>query len=775
MSKLSATLLQRVDWVAATIAFDTLHQQTAESAQLRRRANALSLAALFTPDARAAMQSLARAIEAEPLNPLHLYRLALAQMRFGQWQAALETLDLLIENLPKNLVLPQYLRGLCYLKTDLEKRANNIAQEIEIAAPGHAAAKFLAADAGVRQRFKSVAKSFSQLPKNAQHEGLWADLMLKTLLLHPEEGAQFLEKFLTEQKHLPAGSHAVQLLRHAIAWQKSTDDEFVELLQKTPPGSKTEEVALLCFYNGALRKSAGAGPGRVLVHINRLYETLPERQSVRRLLIAATTRTIAREAGQSNFVKALSLNELCLRLEPFNPIHHQNRATIFTLMREREAYHEAWENLDRLEYRLLLFGLTDERMLRSVARRHRMFAQQARLTVRRSDGSPTVHQGIFKEDQIMRQGEQVWQLDVNKSILDEDPEQLRQWIWHRQAELVFSHLALGPAPGRFLLGFPDENQSKKKLGALLRMTDALAVLAGDEGERLRDTVRAFWQARFAETPPDYAPPLEAPDKDILFLQESYLDTIGDLCMLCQSWTPNPRQEQAMRELLAFLQALTPFLDIELLFRQQRDQVPVGWLWLRHSIMERFDLKKQPGQFYFKQQQQLTHELSASLLVNFSWEKFNEDRSPGGIVRAIQLLDEARTLAPAKPEVEYFAAMCFYHGHFFNDANAAIRRFYKIVKDKESNLVKRIEEIQEAIRKADPAQNRPFLRASDSEHTPGDAPEQVPVFFAPDLQTEESLRQDIGEMPSNLKTTKNWPIKCSWPLVGRRPSKSPNRP
>ena len=49
--------------------------------------------------------------------------------------------------------------------------------------------------------------------------------------------------------------------------------------------------------------------------------------------------------------------EASLRLEPHETTHYQNRAALFTLLREPDAYHTAWFELNRHQYRLVTVRL----------------------------------------------------------------------------------------------------------------------------------------------------------------------------------------------------------------------------------------------------------------------------------------------------------------------------------------------------------------------------------------------------------------------------------
>ena len=110
-----------------------------------------------------------------------------------------------------------------------------------------------------------------------------------------------------------------------------------------------------------------------------LWARFPDRHAVRRVYVARLTRMAVDLASREKYADALRLVERCLQLEPHETLHYQNRAALFTLLREPGAYHDAWFELDRHHFRLALLGeLTPAHALR-LAAPHRLFAQHARL------------------------------------------------------------------------------------------------------------------------------------------------------------------------------------------------------------------------------------------------------------------------------------------------------------------------------------------------------------------------------------------------------------
>lgn len=136
-------------------------------------------------------------------------------------------------------------------------------------------------------------------------------------------------------------------------------------------------------------------------------------------------------AAEEKYSDAIRLVEACLRLEPYETAHFQNRATLFTLTREPDAYHAAWFELNRHQYRLALLGKLTADSATKLAKPHRLFAQQARFSP--SQTAVKSDAGVFIETIRPNDVEKSKILAVNQEKLDDDPELLRQWVHHHRA------------------------------------------------------------------------------------------------------------------------------------------------------------------------------------------------------------------------------------------------------------------------------------------------------------------------------------------------------
>src|SRR5262245_34721523 len=87
--------LSRVNWGAAAVELHDEHRRTGAAKVRRALAQVSSLRARFTDDFTVAAASTAAAIALEPLEPIHRVRDALARLRFGDLDGALDRLELL--------------------------------------------------------------------------------------------------------------------------------------------------------------------------------------------------------------------------------------------------------------------------------------------------------------------------------------------------------------------------------------------------------------------------------------------------------------------------------------------------------------------------------------------------------------------------------------------------------------------------------------------------------------------------------------------------------
>ena len=237
-------------------------------------------------------------------------------------------------------------------------------------------ARFLQAESQLRSQFKGLRKLLTGLPRAEVHAPAWLDLTAKLVLSGGEEGKSMAGELAASPTPFAPGSREKALAAELLELSDAGADALEAKLAATRPGSRAEEVVLL-FWN--VRLDDGLAMGAAVESVRRLMVRFPDRQAVRRVYVARLTRLAIDLAGKEKYAEALRVVERCLELEPHETVHCQNRAALFTLLRENEAYHEAWFELDRRQYRLALLGRIHGADALAMAKTHWLFAQQARL------------------------------------------------------------------------------------------------------------------------------------------------------------------------------------------------------------------------------------------------------------------------------------------------------------------------------------------------------------------------------------------------------------
>jgi tetratricopeptide (TPR) repeat protein len=709
--------LEKISWDKALKALDERYQDDKQWKWKHLEANASSLSALFINDFSEAARRISRAMEIEPFNPLHRYRLALLYMRFAQWDEALYVLDELVALLP-GFSYPLYLRALIYLRTGQFKRAANVANDIKTNKPGFNWTCFLAVDAQIRQKLKGAEELFRELPKGDEYSGVWIDLLVKTIVMYSSQGIKLVSGFLKRSKLLSKDSWEEKFINQVVNWSTAASNQMKEYLVRITPGSKTEQFVLLFFHDSLKNKTEKVAYINELKH---LYEMFPNRSAIRRMYITTLNRYAVEEASNGKYRSALAAVEICLRLEPFHMIHYQNRATIFTLLREKKAYHRAWEELDRQHYRLALLGSIDRRSTRLLAKRHRLFSQQARLIPKTYDAKDNVQLGIFREEQTARHGVKETILAVNQQRINSDPELLRQWIHHRKAELFFLHLGMGMEPDLFLLGYTDEDSAKIKLKGLVCLGQSLAILAGEEGRLMVQLIESQWRESIKKSSCIYSSGREE-NPGVRFLKKNHIETLGDLAMLCYCWQPRGCDYEIVDETVEFIEAEIPFLDGQTLFgstEKQEEKESYSIVYLRQAVIEALDIEKTKAEFSIPEQRKIGKCLTDYLFLHLSLNVFEEFKikPQDAVRRSLKVLERARGEIPDNPSIEYYAARFFYIGDFYEEARKAIIRFHKINKNDESPLIASIEEIQNALDKAEKKDQKEYVAYRGGIHQP----------------------------------------------------------
>jgi hypothetical protein len=693
--------LDDIDWAAALGAVRE-RRAVANGSPQRTLADAESLSALFARTFEEGAARIARARDAEPLNPLHALRLALLHLRFGQWDAALELCQSLQEALP-GLALPTYVRALATLRQEEPKRAANIAQELITSHPKFGLALFLQAEANLRTAGKGVKKVLTGLPRGAAYVPAWADLVVKMAVSGSDEATKLAAQLAADRATLPADSRAQALAAQVTTLAGAEPKQLEERLAAVPSGSRGEEIILLLIHDRLQKGGTAEGVTR----LRRLAERFPERRAVRRLYVALLTRLAMEEAGKDRYAEALRLVERCLRLEPHETVHYQNRAALFTLMREAGAYHDAWFELNRHQYRLALMGKISPADALRLAKPHRLFAQQARLNAEGPSGRRRKDHGVFAEEVRNREGgESVTLLVLNQERVDDDPDLLRQWMHHHRAELVFSHWALGWDPRRFLL-YPENTRiARARLEGLGACAKSLAVLVREEGARLAEQMVRHWGALAGRIGSSYVP--DPDDPDAVALQGQYLETFADLALLCLTWRPDGRRPELIEEVLNFLNAMAPFFDERLLhaaFKEKSGQPPYPVRMLAGYIDDALGLDKtQQTTLTDDQRARVAHGLAAELLVRAAFRTYEAFRGAQGAAgRALAFAERARKLDPENVQTQLTAARFLLLGEYYDEARAALAEVRRSPRARAPEVASEVEDLKKFLderRKAD---------------------------------------------------------------------------
>jgi hypothetical protein len=332
-----------------------------------------------------------------------------------------------------------------------------------------------------------------------------------------------------------------------------------------------------------------------------------------------------------------------------------------------------------------------------------MFVQQARLTRKSPNSKINVNTGIFREEQTIKNSVKEMILVVNQQRIDTDPEQLRQWIHHRKAELFLLHFELGTYPDHFLLGFRDDATAIVKIKGLALLGQSLKVLAGEDGRLLAHNIENFWLKSIEKNSCNYLEVEETPE--ICYLKKSHLETLGDLAMMCFCWQPRARDTEIVYELIEFIEAEILFLDIQMLFnsRDNREQKePYSVRYLRQAAIKVLDPDESLKELSHQQQKKIGKHLIDHLLLRLSDDVFKEsNHAPKDAARrAIKILERSRGEIPDNPEVEYYAARYFYIADYYDETRKAISRFYRANQDDESPLIASVEELQNALDKVE---------------------------------------------------------------------------
>ncbi len=748
---------RNIDWDAAIDDFRRRFAAAPRSSARSLLAEALSLAAFTDDDYPLAAARLAEAARLEPLNPIHRYRRALLDLRFGRWTAAAARVDALRATNPFPHAL--YALVLAYRGMN-DGRAKNVAVQLKDAHPAFTPGLFAHAEIQVLTSSR-FAKVVGSLPRRAGCAPLWCDLLCKIAIERPDELASTVK---LAGDVLGAGSAEERLLRYAgtlievftpirrTAADQPLDTATVvstmaeRLAACAPQGP--EELLLLLFAHAALQSRPVTDQTEIWRELGR---RLPDRLVLRRLECEALTRLAVEQAKDNRLQAALATVVTCLELEPHETTHWTNRAALFTLLRDERLYHEAWLDLDRHHFRLALAGNLDPDNARHIAKIHRMFAEQARLTPEHPDKRlRRLNLGVFREETEGSEGQERTLLVVNHERMDSDPEQFRQWLHHRRAEILFAHLAAASDPHRALLEPADPLTAGDRAAALVKMGESLGVLVAEEGGALAQMLQPLWQDLAARAPVRYSD--EHDPENVL--ADLHLATLADVVQLCWE-SPSSNHPELVDELLELVRTEIPFLDerhLQAALAEPANRASRGLLVLRDVVSDvvRHGKDAKDGDVLppltRSERERVAGRLIGRALTNEVMSSLRDGAlRPEERERFLGMLDEARASAPDDPYIEWRRAQFLVSGGYFEEAREAIARVNALTRDEENPYEKSLEELQQAIDKAErekaggskregrggsssePGGQRPSRRREELEAQLDNAPASIPLY------------------------------------------------
>ncbi len=685
--------LDRVDWRAVA----AVCPSTAQSCP-RVLADALSLSALFVDDYQEGLDRVERARDSEPLNPIHDVRKILLILRFGQSGRALELSHQLEEKLP-GFALPAYLQALAAHREGEYRRSANVAAEVVTAHRAFTPARFLQTESQLHTQFKGLRKLLTDLPRDQDHASFWLDLTAKLILSGNEEGKALAREIAGDTRLLPAGSRERELAQELIELSNAGLEELEGKLAALAAGSRAEELLLL-FYLDRLREESSL-PSAVEA-LRQLSIRLADRRAVRRVYVARLTRLAIELAVAEKFAAALRVVERCLTLEPHETVHYQNRAALFTLLREPAAYHDAWYELERHQFRLALLGRVTAADAAALARPHRLFAQQARLPTEGPMAQGGGQNRCFLMEAIRANeatGAIETTLAVNHERIQDDPELLRQWVHHRRAELVFAHWALGHDPRRFLLDPDNMLVFRSRMTALVSCARSLQVLVPEEGQLLAGRFVAFWTQQAGSFHPTYA--LVPEDQEARALKLLHLETSGDLALLCLTWKPDRDSAGLVEEVLALLQDEGPFFDEAILQETlSAKQVEAGYPLKLLSGFMKDALGLDPSlsrRLSDSQRSSVIGRLAAELLTRLAYRTYEEERGTQfSAGRALAYVDRARLHDPGNIRTELTATRFLLIAGHDDEARATLAQLHRSARAREPEIHAEIDELRRIL-------------------------------------------------------------------------------
>jgi hypothetical protein len=675
--------LSKVNWSAAAVELADEHRRTGTPKARRALAAVSSLRGRFSDDFTIAAASTTAAIALEPLDPIHRVRDALVRLRFGDLDGAIARLDALPEAVA-DLPLVLVVKSLAIARRGEPRTARNIADRALQVDGKHPGAKFLHTETNLAASVKGGLDKLGELPKGAAYDAAWADLLARLSILRPGDAKAVAAQL--ERGVIGKGTRADTLARTVIAWTAASTEDLVRAVEAQPASSRAEQLAL------ALLADKLEDPSAAVKTLRALHDRVSDRPAIRRALVAALTRLAIDEAANERFSNALRAVQVCSELEPHEAVHYQNRAALFTLLGEHESALDAWADLDRHHYRLALLGRLDPTSARRYGAPHRMFSQAARLSGRT---------GVFLVEEHKEGALTHRELVVNQDVIDKDPEQLRQWLHHTRAALVFGFASLGTDRDRVLLAPSTPAVAEARADGLASLAQSLAVLVPDEGRKLADKLSARFRAAAVHARMRYAAPEMAPD--VLAVHRHAVETFAELAMLALRWEPDPTKRSVFDEVLDTVRAVAPLfdetvLDSMIVERQETPSAPHALRFLDQVMRVVLEVQTRNARLDPSQRKRLGDVMVSNLRVSLIERRVidaKSDLSRHEIEQLVEQLDLARKDDPESARLEYWAAHLLMVGDFLEEAVEAIARFHEVAKG-EHPLASRIERIQALI-------------------------------------------------------------------------------
>ncbi|MEI9988460.1 MAG: hypothetical protein WDM86_00330 [Rhizomicrobium sp.] len=705
-----------------------------------------SLAALHMESWEAGRTLLADAHRAEPFEPLHQVRTALFHARFGRFADGIALLrDLQEQGVSAPLI--DYLRALFSMRAGRADQARAIASAIETAHPDFGLARFLRAEAQIvlAPNAARVERYLRGLPDADQFLPCWADLLVKLVLLHPKDGPALA---MRHRKRIGPRPELNAILDKVLDWTAAGSDQLAAALAGEAAGSRAEAI-LLQIMADRLAADASANASselRVARWLSALCARFPDRGALRQLALGFHTRLAAEAASQGDYPRALRFTERSLSGSPYDLVYQQNQAALFTLMREQEAYHDAWQMLNRQQYRLLLLGVTGP-LVGQIIKTHRVFAEQ-------SFHAGTFARGLFSE----KEDEEGYRhLIFNQDIVKGDPDVLPQWFHHKRAELLFSHFALAVGAGPVLLDPADRDQASARAAALTALGQSLSVLVMEEGAELSQLFAKQWSDAAALASTHYAAMTErgaqdtgSPDVPDAFagdearaLLRQHLIALAEACLICWRWSPDYSQMSLAEDLREWLAHEFCFADPDLLNRIQGQPSPPYALSQLAGSARRLTLPKGlASEASMEGLRAAVADAEATLLRAMSlaaYEGAARDQKERAQA-ALSYISRARAASPSDSKNEFRAAEMFTLGGYFDEARRAIGRFRQLDDSQNEWLRDSIEKLDETLaehrRKGEAGQ---AFAATDIETTSAGDPQKI-----------EALQAEIADAPSSWR-------------------------